>query len=289
MKPLNESTIIICGIVRNAENGLKRNIPVIDALCDQAKEYKIVVYENDSKDNTKQILRKWAVDRGENNVHILLNDNVISGKTIPSHKSTLCNPFFSRQRIEKMVFLRNQYLTYISEKDWKADYMIVVDLDVGQLFLNGILSSFALDFEWDAVTAYGYSFSPLLKRRFHDTYPLVELGEDNPQTEEKIKTNLYKYGKLKYMDKPIRVYSAFGGLAIYRYDAFKGINYCLMPNNDSKVEMCCEHYSIFYQMHQKGYTNVFVNPKMYLRYENITFRYILNSIKLRFNLFFNKK
>lgn len=50
MKPLKESTLIICSIVRNAANGLKRNIPVINSLCKYAKSYKIIIFENNSLD-----------------------------------------------------------------------------------------------------------------------------------------------------------------------------------------------------------------------------------------------
>ena len=50
------SSIIICSIVRNAEKGLINNIPIIDALCEHFNDYKIIIYENDSTDNTKNIL-----------------------------------------------------------------------------------------------------------------------------------------------------------------------------------------------------------------------------------------
>ncbi|MDR1897685.1 MAG: glycosyltransferase family 2 protein [Prevotellaceae bacterium] len=192
MKLLQDSTIIVCSIVRNAGKGLKKNIPIIDALCDKAKDYKIVIYENDSTDNTKKILKKWSNHRGADKIHLLLNDNVMNGKTIPSYGSVTCNPFFSKKRIERMVYCRNQYLSYLRKKNWNADYIIVVDLDVKALYLNGILSSFNSDFEWDAITAYGYSRSPSLQRRYHDTYALIELGkETESQTELKIKQLSY--------------------------------------------------------------------------------------------------
>jgi hypothetical protein len=280
MKLLNDSSIIVCSIVRNAENGLKKNIPVINALCDEAKDYKIVVYENDSKDNTKLILKNWSVDRGPEKVHILLNDNIISNKTIPLSKEVSCNPFFSSKRIEKMVYLRNQYISYIKKMNWEADYVIIVDLDVEALFLENILSSFSLNIDWDAITAYGYSLSPSWKKRYHDTYALVEFGNgEESQTEQKIKDLASKYGKLKYDDSPIRVFSAFGGLAIYRYEAIKDVNYQLIFNNDDRVEVYCEHYSIYYQMNKMGYDRIFINPGMYLKYQAVTLNIILNTMK----------
>ena len=280
MQALEKSTVIVCGIVRNAEKGLKRNIPVIDALCDRAKDYKIVVYENDSKDRTKSILREWSMRRGTEKIHVLLNDNVKPCETVPSFGTVACNPFYSGKRIEKMASLRNRYLTYVREMNWKADYVIVVDLDVSALFLNAILSSFSLNVRWDAVTAYGYSFSPFLKKRYHDTYALVESGrETEPHTEKKISDLAAKYGKLKYGDAPVRVFSAFGGLAIYRYEAIKDVRYQLIYNDDKFVEVYCEHYGIYRQMKKLGYDKVFINPSMYLKYQTITVKLVFNALK----------
>ena len=58
MKSPAVSSIIVCGIVRDAGKGLKNNIPVIDELCSYFKDYRIYVYENDSKDDTKELLMK---------------------------------------------------------------------------------------------------------------------------------------------------------------------------------------------------------------------------------------
>jgi hypothetical protein len=280
MKPLKDSTLIICGIVRNAEIGLKKNIPVINALCNQSKDYKIVVYEKDSMYGTKEIFKKWAFERERDKIHVLLNDGVMASNAIPTYSSVSCNPFFSRKRIEKMANLRNQYTAYIREMQWEADYILVVDLDVDQLFLNGILSSFSSSIEWDAITAFGYSLSPLLKKRYHDTFALVEYGkEEEPQTEEKIVKTARKYGQLKYTDTPVRVFSAFGGLAIYRYEAFKDLDYQLIQNHDKRVEVYCEHYSIYRQMKKNGYDRVFINPSMYLKYQSISLSVIFGSVK----------
>ena len=49
MKDIEESSIIICSIVRDAEKGLKKNIPVIKELCKHFRDYQIIVYENDSR------------------------------------------------------------------------------------------------------------------------------------------------------------------------------------------------------------------------------------------------
>lgn len=284
MRPLSESTIIVCSIVRNAARGLRRNIPVIDRLCDMAGDYKVVVYENDSKDHTKEILNQWAAQRGKKNIHVLLND-IDENKVIPPCSATTANPFFCKQRIAKMVALRNNYMEYIANQNWQADYLIVADLDVEDIDLDGILSSFSTPEEWDAVTAFGYSLSPKLRFRYHDTYALTEFDrQDDVQTEEMIYGAAGKYKKIKENNGLYRVFSAFGGLAIYRFTAIKDLKYQLLGNNDPRVEAHCEHYSIYRQMQAHGYDKVYINPRMKLKYQRISLKLIFNTLKRRLKI-----
>ena len=273
------NSIIICSIVRNAEKGLKRNIPVIEKLCGSFQEYKVFVYENDSTDRTKELLTAWQ-ERAPKHVFVSLN-NTDARKTIPSAKEVgAVNPFYSKRRIAKMVALRNHYLDYIETHCWSADYLMVVDLDVAQLYLDGILSSFESDREWDAVAAYGYSLSPKLRWRYHDTYALTEYGDEvNPQTEQKIKALADSYRGICCSKEWKRVYAAFGGLAIYRFEVVKGLRYQLLDNADERVEVKCEHYSIYKQMADRGFDKVYINPQMKLKYQDITWKIIINSIK----------
>ena len=278
MKQLNKYTLVVCSIVRNAERGLVKNIPIIEEVCKHFKNYKIVVYENDSTDNTKSILKEWSL-KNPNHVYALLKDGDKSD-TIPKAKEVKGNPFFSYKRIGKMAYLRNQYMNYIEEQKWQSDYLMVVDLDVAQLNSEGIFTSFLSNTEWDAVTAFGYSISPQFRIRYHDTYALTEYGNENaPQTESKIKEMAKKYGKLFKTHKWIRVYSAFGGLAIYKFEAIKGLRYQVIDNADHRVEVKCEHFSIYQQMEQKGYNRVYINPEMSLKYQALTWKIIWKAIQ----------
>ena len=45
MKKIDQSSIIICSIVRNAEKGLRRNIPVVQEFCKYFANYRVIVYE----------------------------------------------------------------------------------------------------------------------------------------------------------------------------------------------------------------------------------------------------
>ena len=251
-----------------------------------AKDYRVFVYENDSVDGTKDLLLQWH-QKDPLKIHISLN-NCDSAKTIPSNKLTKgVNPFFSHRRIDKMAMLRNTYMEYIEKQKWEADYLIVVDLDVARICLDGILSSFESKLEWDAVTALGYSIGPNLKRRYHDTYALTLYGEEMfPQTEQKVRSLAGLYSVLNGYGAWMRVFSAFGGLTIYRYDAVKGIRYAYpsLNNDDERVEVRCEHYSLYKQMVERGYDRVFINPAMTLKYQDLSMMIILNSLKRKFGI-----
>lgn len=277
MKKLSESTAIICGIVRDAARGLKANIPVIKAFCERCKDYKVVIFENDSKDGTKHLLNDWAKECPE---HVFaMCSNTDGSRTIPRSREVKTNRFFCRQRIEKMARLRNQYLDYVEAQGWNADYLMIVDLDVAQLFLDGIVSSFESGVEWDAVTAFGYSTSPRLKRRYHDTYALTKWGEqDIPQTEAMTIHYADELGSLNPTDDWVRIYSGFGGLAIYRFVAVKGLRYFVLSNADPMVEVRSEHVGLYKAMVERGFDRFYINPAMTLKYQIVTPKIVWNAV-----------
>ena len=284
MKQPCNSNIIICSIVRNAERGLRRNIPIMNEFCKEFQDYRCYVYENDSTDATKELLMQWQ-DSNKEKVFVCTNDTDHS-KTIPSAKSVKgINPFFSHKRIDKMSHLRNQYMKFahsLEERGFRADYLMVIDLDIARIDVASLMTSFAKGIEWDAVTAFGYSLSPQLRRRYHDTYALTLWGDEkNPQTEKKIKEYTIRFAQLKPNDEWIRVASAFGGAAIYRYEAVKGVYYTepAIDNDDIRVEVKCEHFSLYKQIMERGYDRFYINPDMRLKYQDLTWKIIWGSLK----------
>jgi hypothetical protein len=67
----------------------------------------------------------------------------------------------------------------------------------------------------------------------------------------------------------VRVYSAFGGLAIYKYKQIIDLRYTVCPNGDERVEARCEHFSIANELQNNGYQRIVINPKMHLRFQTI--------------------
>jgi hypothetical protein len=282
---LSNSKLIICSIVRDCAENLSINIPVINTICNYSKDYMVIIYENDSKDNTKDILREWAITK--KNIFINIKDFNLP-KSIPKQNEiTNINPYYSLKRIEKMAYYRNQYLEYISKNNIDGDFIIIVDLDVAKIEIEGILDSFGQSTKWDMIAANGYSLSPRFTKRYHDTYALIEDGNQNAiQTEEVIKANQYKFSGLSTGMPLVKVFSAFGGLAIYRFETIVGSFYEVHRNNDIRVEVKCEHVGLNSQIQKKGYHNFYINPNMRVKYQTLSFQIISNSIKRFINNWF---
>ncbi len=259
---LANSSIAICGLARNCAYKLSANIKFIDELRTCFKFLQVVVVENNSHDNTRAILDNWSVSYS--NLVILDGESRLADSISDNN----VNPYYSYKRISYLASLRNQYLNHIKSDGHAYDYILVLDFDVDKISLPGVLNSFEQRDNWDVACAYGYSISPRLQERIHDTYAMVLFGEENnPQQERPIKQLQQDVRLNKISGSLLRVYSAFGGLSIYKAGLLEGINYQALKNNDPRVEVRCEHFSICHQLQQRELTRVMINPQMHLRYE----------------------
>jgi hypothetical protein len=277
---LSSSSIAICGLARNCARSLPENIKFVEELRSYFRFLQVVIVENNSHDNTRVILDSWS----ENSSYVVILDGGTRSTASKSDQySTNANPYYSHKRISYLASLRNQYLNYIKSNARAYDYILVLDFDVDKITLTGVLNSFEQRDNWDVACAYGYSISPRLQERIHDTYAMVLLGKENkPQQERPIKQLQRDVRLDKKEGSLLPVYSAFGGLSIYKAGLLEGISYQALSNDDPRVEVRCEHFSICHQLHQKRATRVVINPRMYLRYElffDTLFRFFNKLIK----------
>ncbi len=274
-KKIAESSVAICSIVRDCGDGLKKNIPAINHLMSCFKDAHVVIFENDSQDDTKAVLAQWV--QSQPNVHVRSEDD--QGITIPPQSQTgTVSRWFSHHRIQKMADYRNRYLEYLSVQSIETDYVIMVDLDLAEISIDGIADSFGQRNDWDAITSNGVKLSKI-GFVYYDTYAFKETLDETPQTEQAI----YRYQKLLQGYKPgmpmMRISSGFNGLAIYRSEAIKGIRYRSVDNHDPVVEAKCEHVTFHQDMSANGFDRIFFNPSMVVKYNTLTS--ILSDIKRR--------
>lgn len=267
---MSSSRITICSVVRDCGKNLRRNIKKIEKLREKFLESEVVIFENDSKDNTLTILNNWS--QRSKNVNILTASYNIT--TIPKD-TNVENPYFSRYRIEKMSFYRNKYLEVINRNDFPRDYVLIIDLDISNFSLKGIAHSFGVPSDWSCITANGTSLSKRLTRQYHDSYALIEQGNINHvQKEETIEHNRSRFSFLKNGMPLFPVASAFGGLAIYKWSSLKGKYYSCIPNGNSRVGVFCEHVSINIQLDG----NIYINPYMKVKYRSVDFSFLMKYV-----------
>lgn len=278
---VKDKTIVFCGCIRNSASELLSNIPTLEEICDYFKDYRIVVVENNSIDNSKNILKQWS-NRNPKVISLIydFDESKYDNHITPE----IYNPSFIYKRIIKLVDYRNIYMDYINDQlDFESDYITIIDYDLSQIDVDGFFTSFGTEFDWDAVTANGYSYSPSLKRRFHDTYPLFEVGMPFVDSIDKIKTYRKIFEPLRKGMPFIRVASAYNGIAIFKASVRKKLRYSLIFNNFGGVEVLNDHVSIFMQMIEQGHDKIYINPNMELYYQRISWQLIKRVLKRWWN------
>lgn len=269
--------IIFCGCIRNSASELYSNIPTIEKICSYFNDYRIIIVENNSTDKSKEVLIRWS-QRNSKVIPLMFD---FDESKYNEHKTPEgYHPAFIYKRIIKLVDYRNIYMDYINSKlEFDSDYITIIDYDLSTINVEGFLTSFGVDFDWDAVTANGYSYSPSLKRRFHDTYPLFEVGMPFKDSLEKIRIYQKIFEPLRKGMPFIRVASAYNGIAIFKSAVRKKLRYQLLFNNYGGIEVLSEHVSIFKQMIEQGHDKIYINPNMEIYYQKISWQLIKRVLK----------
>jgi hypothetical protein len=258
------SNVAICTTVRDCGTPLKKNIPTIEKLRSGFKESCVIAVENDSVDDTKLVLSNWK--KTSNNVTILSNNYGV--ETIIETEDGV-DKSFSNHRISHMSAYRNQYLDALKELP-DLDYLIVIDLDVEKISIDGIANSFGQETDWNAVASNGIKSSIFSEfydgYKYFDTYAFCEIGDNRPRTKPIIFENQFLLKNLKRGMPLYPVASAFGGMAIYEYEALLSARYQALPNKDPEVGYLCEHIALHREMIANGYHKIFINPSQFVIY-----------------------
>lgn len=239
------SSVAIVGTARDISSHLDKTIEIIDMISSLFDKYYIIIYENDSNDNTLKKLYEW---KSKNDKVEIITETGVTG-----------------DRTERLAHGRNILLKKVLEKE--VEYMIVIDLDEVNhgLTKEAFLSSFEYDnLEWAAMTANqtGYYYDLWALRTYDDwmqfdfVYCKDHEGKNYEYCQGKRVKNIPKD------DEPILVQSAFGGLGIYKTKYLKNVEYRGKGSNeDVSSFLICEHVSLNKGISKKG-GKIYINPKM---------------------------
>lgn len=294
--------VLICGICKDVEPFVENAIAQIEALGQRFDDYRVIVYENNSTDNTASLFATWA----QASPKVLFVSETVEETELPP------------TRMEKIARARNRVLDFVREGDFKEfPYLIMADLDFqGPWPIDAVIETIQSPLEWDAVSANG-----MLDNFYYDRYAFRDweypLG---PELLGSIWWQESYTSRFFWMqDSWAQVYSGFGGLAIYKTPtitqfAYSGtvtvdlrayyraiitsippfhpqlkkylenlgldpttppnevpIVFC--PNTPEehppgyKPVTCCEHLPLHASMSLKGYGRFYVNPKMRITYQ----------------------
>lgn len=250
-RKLKDKTVVFSMLCRNNGSVLNKNINIlINLVKDYVKDYRFVVFENDSTDNTKQILSDLSASNDKFYYKSEDNNRQQYGPT--KHK----------ERTEALAEYRNRNLEYIKENYSDFDHVIVCDSDFIDISKNGFYNSFGMLYNSEIDAICGNSFQLMniegkLKLWNYDSwayrgtwwydwcYFQNKYVIDNPML-------WFGYWILPVGTNPIIVNSAFGGLGIYKTKDY-------IEGTYSGID--CEHVTFHLSLRKKNpYFRLALNP-----------------------------
>jgi hypothetical protein len=212
---------IFCGVCKNSAKSLPITIYSVEKAGSLFSDYRVFIYENNSTDGTVELLKKWA----EQNQHVTVISETVTSEQLLAELSTRVSeghPY----RTELIARARNIVLE--KALDPALDdytYLFMSDTDFEFPWdTRGIIDSLKQTTSWDAICANGIG----LNGRTYDRFALRThwrpfgpelLGEAWWVEQGQVPFVLNRTAPL------FPVFSAFGGLTIYKREALRGCRY----------------------------------------------------------------
>lgn len=299
-----QESVIICGIAKDIQPYIFNTIQEIERLASNFAEYRVIIYENNSADGTKQSLASWAY---RNPSVTVISENLTQEQLREGERSF--DPRGNPPRFSAIAKARNRVLEVIKTEAFDAfTYVVMADLDFsGSWPVESIVETidvYGVE-DWDCVCANGHTYSGTYYDRFAFRDKHFPFG---PEILASWSDEIHLQ-KISFSGEDwIPVHSAFGGIAIYKkhslivgtYSSYvteevrkdyhnlaltvdplnKYIQEYCMSTNSSVQEplvfraccdlepypICCEHVAIHSSMRLQGHGKIFINPKMKIRY-----------------------
>ena len=264
-----DKSIMFCGIVRNAAKHLERNILRLQRTAKEFKNYHTFIYENDSTDNTSEVLDKYSSDK-----LVYISDSR-SDKDYIKKMNTEADPYHYH-RCVTLSGCRNKYIEYIEENNIKNnfDYICVIDFDIkGGWSYKGFYDSiYHLENTKNAacMSAYGFVANPNqtldLEEAKFENYWFYDTFAFRPMYVDPIihKKQLPMFNPMRFRrgDALQEVISNFNGLGIYKQEYF---NYKYQTKEWQTGCVDSEHIHVHQKIREQG-GKIFLNPSLLVSY-----------------------
>ena len=257
MKNIN---IIIYSTIRDIEKHFLNSFSNIEILLQYFNQVYIIILENDSKDNTRNLLLEWYQSNDHPNIkkHIFLLDNLDEKYPLRAHRLAYC---------------RNIILQHIEDININNNYQYAFHCDLDDRFwsldFDGICNCFQYDLNaWDMMSGinknyYYYDFWALRCENNWFDKNIFSCEANNIPYENKTG----EFCDFLKKNQIIPVNSAFNGLGIYKLSAMKNCRYsaeyhCNKCNNEKRgCKEDNDHIGLHKQMKEKS-AKIFINTKL---------------------------
>jgi hypothetical protein len=260
-KKAAQSRIVIGALARDVRSTLEGMKKKIQGLGSLFKDYRVVIFENDSTDGTRLLLQKWQLENPKIQLLTCCEDGDcecrLSVKNL--HRVGMESP----QRMDKLRHFRQRVLRHVQKHYSEFDYYMIIDFDLpGAIYRDGFLSTFSRS-DFDMVFARGLTTFPIINTALYDGIAYLSATDSFDNDSNDLETAIEINKDLRSLRiggpwAPAR--SGFNGMAIYRMKSILNATYVL-PNGKKHR---CEHIDLHYDMYQKGHRRIFYNPSMIL-------------------------
>ena len=241
---MRKASVVIAGLARSIAMILPATMIRLELLGQTFANYQILIYENDSIDETPLMLHDWAASNSR--IHVV-SESLGAPTSLPIRCSS---------RADRMAYYRKRCQDTIRQKFCDAESVILVDTDLeGGWSPDGIASTFGHD-NWDFVGSNGIIYKRLGWQAnaiaHYDAWAYREHDDFRPLTTKYVNSLSFERGQ-SFVPLP----SCFGGLGIYRMPAYLAGEY---SGGD------IEHVSFHRSMRQRGFDRTFLNPSQLVVY-----------------------
>jgi hypothetical protein len=256
-KILSKSRVNIIGLARDLGGNCPLMIARVSKIASLCRDYRVYIYENDSADNTPDRLIRQAK---KDSKWVVLSEKTGSKKWGPVRES---------DRTLAMADCRNKLMDLITTRDF--DYTIIIDTDLdGGYSYDGLAHTFSFA-NWHFIGANGLIYKSnaegKIRRLYYDSWAFRHINVISAHSDHDI--NLLQLNRGEPL---LKVDSCFGGIGVYRNDAyFSGVRY---GHINVLGEAECEHVILHQRMKRAGYNDIYMNPSMIALYSKSQFSLI---------------
>jgi hypothetical protein len=243
-----DKKVVICGLARNCESRIDKNIDLINKLGKYFKDYKIVIFENNSDDTTREkIISYHDID--------LIGDN--DGEDFSSG--------YEESRVQRLANYRSQIQSHIRNNYSDYDHVIVIDFDIRLFSIDGILTSLGWDKNFDVMGSVSLVHNAQLGSEdgfiHYDRWAFkFHTWQEEWSIRQEMDMRWFWYWKPPIGAKPIECLSVFGGLAIYKINAYLSGAYGYKHPETLVKGITSEHNQFHYTLHNNKYNSIYINP-----------------------------